>query len=324
MSCNLIKEYTDNCKNNFELYTKNIMDKYYDEDIFNEYMKKYIDVRYYNLEPWVRKDFSAHITYYLNKIYEKNNSDTSKFILGLFKKYYYLDNVVEFDVKNDLDSYVNMINRIRVEKLGINDPEFVKQFSDLVTNNINKKLEFIGNFNNSDFLLDINEINNKKIYNVNINHKVSVPKIFSEYAINKVWNNKVITENKLQVEYYLVNQIILKDIINGKFEFEYLVSIAISLFEKVDKLKKILNILDNDMAKDSITIKVYYEDFMKYKEIIFSYIKEGYKFAIVLDDSYLDDNSNKTILDIFKYIIVTDDKYVTSRIKDLSNVIVLE
>jgi hypothetical protein len=301
-----------------------IMDKYYDETIFNNYMDKYIDVRYYNLEPWVRKDFSAHVTCYLNKVYEKDNSDTSKFILGLFKKYYYLDGVLEFDYKKDLDSYVNMINRIRIEKLGINDTEFVKQFSDLVMNNINKKLEFIDNFNNSDFFLDISKINNKNIYNVNINHKVSVPKIFSDYAINKVWNNKIITENKLQVEYYLVNQIILKDIINGKFEFEYFVNIAVSLFEKTDKLKKILNILDNDMAKDSITIKVYYEDFMKYKEIIFSYIKEGYKFAIILDDSYLDDKSNKTILDIFKYIIVTDDKYVTSRIKDLNNVIVLE
>lgn len=324
MSCNLIKEYTDNCRNNFESYTKIIMDKYYDENIFNDYMNKYIDVRYYNLEPWVRKDFGAHITYYLNTVYEKNNSDTSKFILGLFKKYYYLDNVLEFDYKKDLESYVNMINRIRVEKLGINDANFIKQFSDLVMNNTNKKLEFIANFNNSDFFLDISEINNRKIYNVNINHRVSVPKIFSDYAINKVWNNKIITENKLQVEYYLVNQSILKNIIDGNFEFEYLVGIAVSLFEKIDKLKKFFNILDNDIAKDSITIKVHYEDFMKYKEIIFSYIKEGYKFAIVLDDSYLDDNSNKTILDIFKYIIVTDDKYVTSRIKDLNNVIVLE
>lgn len=324
MSCNLIKEYVDFSKNNLEFYTKMIMGKYFDGDIFAKYLDTYVNVRYYDCEPWVRKNFNNHITYYLSKIYDRDNTDTSKFILELFKKYYYIDNVIDFDYKKDVNNYVQMLNKIRIEKLGINESEFIKEFSELIINNENKRLEFIANFNNSDFYLDINKINNKNIYNVNIKHKVSVPKIFSDYAINKVWNSKLITENKLQVEYYLLNQLVLKNIINGDFNYNYFVDIATSLFEKEDKLRRVLNIIDNDIAKEVITIKINYKDFNKYKEVIFSYIKEGYKFAIVLDDSYLEDNSNKTILDIFKYIIITDDKYISEKIKSFNNIITLE
>ena len=83
MSRNIIGEYIEFKKKNFEIYTKKIMDKFFDEELFNKYLEKYISVRYYNEEPRVRNTFDDHIEFYLNKIYEQNNTKPSKFILEL-------------------------------------------------------------------------------------------------------------------------------------------------------------------------------------------------------------------------------------------------
>ena len=45
--------------------------------------------------------------------------------------------------------------------------------------------------------------------------------------------------------------------------------------------------MNNDIAKDLITIKINFTDFINKKELILSLIKEGYQFALIIDDKYL-------------------------------------
>ena len=134
----------------------------------------------------------------------------------------------------------------------------------------------------------------------------------------------MIAENKLQVEYYLLNQLILKDIIKGIFDKEYLVEFKSTLLEKPEKLKRTLNIYNNDVAKDMISIKIVYQDFINNKDIIYSYIKEGYQFSVIIDDEYIKDRNNGTLLDIFKYIIIQDKKYLTGGLKERKNILLME
>ena len=321
MACNVIKMYVDHTRKNMKNYTKIIMNKYFDGALFDKYMNEYINIRYYNQENWVRKDFSLHIMYYLEKVYDKNPSDVSKFMLGLFKLYLYIDGVVLFDYNKDFNQFLDLVNDIRVKKLHFNEKNFKDKFGDLIKKDYEDKKRFISNFDTNDFSIKTDKIDLDNIYNVTINHSVSVPKIFSSYAINKVWNDKMILENRVQIEYYLINQIILKDIINGKFDNKYLTSIAPTLFDKPEKLKRTLSIFDNDIGKDLIIIKVKYSFFIKYREVILSYIKLGYQFGLVLDNSFLENNTNKSIIDIFKYIIVDNDKYMIGDIRERKNVI---
>ena len=105
MSCNPIKEYVDFTKKNLKIYTKKIMGKYYDEEVFTNYLNQYINIRYYNQEKWERKDLSNHLNQYLTNIYEKDENKISKFILELFKKYYYIDDVLDFNYEKQLEEY---------------------------------------------------------------------------------------------------------------------------------------------------------------------------------------------------------------------------
>lgn len=322
MSRNLIKEYVDFSQKNLKVYTKNIMCKYYDEKLFDKFLSEYISIRYYDQEPWMGITLNNHLNYHLNKIYNENKSIEAKFILELFKRYYYIENVIDFNYSSELKKYAEMINTIRVEKVGINESSFTKDFETLLIENKRKKDNYISSFNSIDFSLNLKKVKND-IYDVDIENSITIPKIFSEYAINQVWNNKMISENKLEVEYYLINNLLLKNIIDRKFKNNYLVDIAISLFEKNKKLKRILNIFDNDIGKEHIIMKICYGDFLTNREIVLELIKKGYRFAIIVDDEYMKDNSNKSILDVFKYIIVNDNKYLTSEMKNLTNLIVL-
>lgn len=323
MSRNIIGEYIEFKKKNFEIYTKKIMDKFFDEELFNKYLEKYISVRYYNEEPRVRNTFDDHIEFYLNKIYEQNNTKPSKFILELFRIYFFIDDVLEFNYDKDIKLYAETINKVRIEKLGINEENFITEFKEMILENNKKKETYIENLDNHDFYLDITELSINNLYNVNIKQDANIPRLFSNYAINKVWNEKKMTEDKIMVEYYMLNQIILKDIIQGDFSNEYLVDLPYTLYEKKDKLKNTLVIFDNNIAKDLITIKINYKDFIANKEAILEYIKNAYQFAIVLDDEYLN-NTNKTIIDIFKYIIIKDEKYQSESLKQKNNILTIE
>ena len=320
MSRNVIKEYVDFNKKNLKNYTKRIMGKYYDEELFMKYLNVYVNVRYYNQEMWVRKDFNNHITYYLDKVYDKNVSDKSKFILGLFKFYYYIDDVLDFDFDKNMDKFLDVVDRFRVSKLNLKDKSFKNEFRQLLVNNENKKNRFLTLYDSEDFNLEINKIYDD-IYNIEIDHNITIPKIFSSYAINKVWDSKMISENKLQIEYYLISIVILRDIISGKFSKKYISELSVSLFDKLEKLKRTFRILDNDIAKDLVIIKIKYNSFVKNKDTVLNYIKEGFQFAVVLDNSYLENKKNKPMLDIFKYIIVNNKKYINDDIKGRDNVI---
>ena len=324
MSCNVIKEYTEFKKTILTDYTKKMMGTYYNEEIFLKYLDKYINVRYYNLESEVRATLELNLNHYLNEIYEKDKNVVSEFIFKLFKLYYYIDDVVEFDYQKSLANYVKTLNKIREEKVGIKEPIFIEDFSKLLTENQKKQTDYINSFDTHEFYLDFKQIPNKDIYDVKLKYEIQIPKLYSRYAIRKVWETTMISENKIKVEYYLLNQKILKDIIEADYNKNYLVDFKSTLFTKENDLKKTLEIFNNDIGKDLLTMKITYEDFIQNKEKVLTLIKEGYQFALIIDEKYSKSTDNKNIIDIFKYIISNNKEYLTEALKSKRNLIILE
>ncbi len=322
MSCNVISNYVDFVSKNLDIYTKKIMGKYYDNELVNKYIDAYVSVRYYNRKVSVRTTLEANINHYLNEVYSKNNNKTSRFILELFKMYYYLDGVKKFNFDKNLNKFSKELNDIRETKLGIVDKDFISKFSNLVIDNKKKEEKYINSFDSRDFYLVINDIRGKNVSDVEVVSNVSIPKLYSSYAINKVWNSTIIAENSLQVCYYLLNQMILKDIIDGDNSSKYIVPFRCSLFSKKDKIKRVLEIMNNDIAKDLISLKISFGDFINYKDDVYRLIKEGYQFSVILDDVFLKSRDNN-ILDNFSYIIINDDKYRNSKLIGKKNIIMM-
>lgn len=323
MSCNVIKEYVDNTKKIYLDYAKKIMGKYFDRKIFNDYLSVYIDARYYHEFEDVRTTIEANINYYLNQVYEKNSSKTSKFILELFKMFYYLDGIKEFKNKDDFKAYVKELNQIRIEKLNIKEDDFCRCFSKLVQDNEKKRQKFIDAFDTLDFYLEARKIVHKNIYNITLGNNVEIPDIFSKKAIEKVYNSGLINEDKIFIEYYLVNKNLLEDVIEGNFENRFLVEFCTSIIDKKEKKSKLFSIMDNDISKECISIKVNYKDFILNKDMFYDYIKDGFQFSVILDDYFKEHLPDLASLDIFSYIIIPDDSYKIKGLGSKENVLVV-
>lgn len=324
VSCNVIKEYVSFISKNYVDYVKLVMGKYYDKELFYKYLDTYINVRYYHNELDIKSSFETTINYYLNDIYEKNNSKTSKFIFELFKMFYYIDNVREFRFKDDFKKYVDELCSIRVEKLRLDDSDFKGKFISLVKENDKRKKKYLSSFDTKDFNLGMEKIIGRNIYDIELSYTIEIPSIFSEKAVSKVYNESLVAENKLYIEYYLVNKYLLEDIISCNFDREYLVEFNFNLFNKKDKLKRLFNIMDNDIARENIIIKICYEEFLKYKDFVYYYIKLGYQFGLIIDDTYIEKPMDVSGLIIFKYVIILDKKYEISFLLDKPNVLIIK
>ena len=120
----------------------------------------------------------------------------------------------------------------------------------------------------------------------------------------------------------------IKDINKGNFATKYIVDFSNSLFKKQSKLKQTLKTINDSAIQDKVFLKLYYKDFEENKELIYDLMKEGYRFAIIIDDSFEPTSSNLRKLDIFKYMLVPEKCKNYETIKEeqtkLNNIIIYE
>lgn len=322
MSCNVIKEYADFSKENINKYYELIMDKYYNKDLVKLFLDKYIDIRYYDLDTDKYSRNITKINKRLSEIYDTIEEDklTAKFIYIMFGIIFYLDDVLEL---GNRDNLIKLINQIRIEKLGINDPEFIPNFTTILEEDINRKKMFIDTLQCKEFPVEYSYIYEQDLYNVEIIYDIPIPKLYSRYAIEKAFNDGIVAEDKLYIEYYMVNAKILKDAINGDYNNKYLLEFNSNILKKKDKLANLLNIFDNDLAKDLLSLKINYSNFISNKEKVYELIREGYKFSVIIDNKY--ENYEKVDIntfDVFEYIILNNkdiEKY--KEFKEFDNII---
>lgn len=312
MANNIAKEYIDFSKKNIIKYLKVILEKYYNKTLVDSLLEEYISVRYYNNEERKFKSLEANLNYYLKEKSKVLNSDADeemsfriKNTFYLFKYILYFDNVLECE---SLKEKILEIDEFRNETLCLNDMLFVDNFYKLVKENELRKAKYLKYFDNEKFILDVFKTNNSKVNKLKLNNTIKFNKIYSDYSIDKVYNEGIVNEQKIFILYYLSSVLILKNVINGEYDKNYIVDFPISIFDKEQKLNRLINIIDNELVKNNIIIRFKYSDYLLYKEKISIWIKEGFQIAIEIDDKYNYDDSSKIWLDIFKYIIIDKNK----------------
>lgn len=316
MSCNVGNTYIDFSKKNITKYMKLMLNNKFDKEIFSELLKTYIDVRYCNYYDIKYKNFEANINYYMrekaNSLINKNEDKINviKYTFHLFKYILYFDDVNSIDT--NFDDIINELLAYRKNELNFNNDNFECELSNLTKEILKKKKNFFENFETSRFQLLLTKTNNKNIFYSSIDYDIKFPKIYSSYSKNKVFNSGVVNENKYFIEYYLLCNVILDDIISGNFNKKYITNFCLSLFNKEEKCNSLLNVINNDSIKDKFIITFLYADYLKYKDKINNLISLGYRIAITIDDNFELNETNIKKLDIFSYIVVKDTMYENS------------
>lgn len=306
---NNIDKYIKFIKDYLTEYFKLIVKDKYKKNVYNEMLNTYIDIRYFNKYDKKYKQIEKNIEYYIQENLRTLIEEDNKLVKNVNELYYffwyllYLDNTLEYD---NLDKLIDKIIIDRKEKLNLND-DITKELKSLVKESEKKKNNFFNEYLSDTFNLELKSTNIKNVYNVLLSYNIKFPKIYSSYSINRVFKSDIISEDMCFIEYSLISKIVLDNILNKEYLKEYLVDFPFIITSKKEKTNRLLNIITNDLIRENVIIKVTYEYYTKYKSFISDLIKDGVKFAVIIDDTFDYEESSIIWLNIFTYIITNKD-----------------
>ena len=309
MTINLMNQYIELTKKQINAYLKLIFGRNFNKQYCDIYTQKYINIRYYNfydndINRTVRKKIIEHLKKTEEDIIINNIQDRDLIEKMRIFFYYvlYFDNVIYY---KDLRKKVEQISKLKAKILYSKTENLVENLYNQMKEYMDKKEELINSFNSEEFFVKITNYPDKSnIYRVNLKYNLKFPPEYSEYAIDKAFNIGIINEDKLIVEYYLITTHILKDILKLNFKKRYILEFATTLLKKPKKLKSLLNIIENSAIQDKLYLKIRYEQFIENKEKIYELMRNGYKFAIILDNSFDVNFKNIESLQLFEIIII--------------------
>ena len=310
MTCNVLKAYINLTKSEINDYMKLIFEKKYLKRISDQYIEAYLNVRFYNFykkdeELTFRKNFLNAIKEAEIKIEQENPKD-AKLVrnMGLFYDYILYFDKISYRI--DLTETIDKLFRLRKRVLRKDNEDFKNKFLKTYVYYVDKKEEFLNQFASEQFSLKVTPYEGiSDVNKVILEHHIDFPEIYSEIAIEKTFNSGITKEDKLFVEYSLICINVINDIARGNFKKQYIIEFAPTILKKTKKLKSLLNIINNPTAQDKLNIKIKYEDFTNNKELIYDLMREGFKFAVILDNTIDTTYGTLQKLNAFRYIIIS-------------------
>lgn len=315
---NLMDEYIDFTSKKIKKYVRMILRSKYDERIVQEFLRTYINSRYYNINEESSRPFYLKITDELNrkqKILNEKDEEGKELAIEVTKQIFvymlFFDNVRKVENFKNIKSIREVINQLidyceKTLDLKLQEDIHEALYNEITTDMLDKDI-YLDKFETDNFILDFEktkELDN--VYYTKLDYNMRLPMQYSYEAIEKVYNTGTVAENKLAVEYVLLSVVAIRDIISGNFKDKYIVEFCNSLLKKEQKLDGLLAILTNQALQDKINITISYRDFQKNRDMILEFIGKGYNFAIELDD-YLEDAEIIKKLKMFKFIIVPNN-----------------
>lgn len=309
MTYNVLEEYIKITRKEINDYMKLIFENKYLKRISDQYIEAYLNVRFYNFYKkndnlTFRKNFLNAIKQAQQKI-EQDNPEDKKLIenMGLF--YYYILYFDKISYKTDLNETIEKLYKLRAKILKKDNEDFKDKFYKTYQEYLKQKEEFILQFEDNEFYLKITDyVGAGNVHKVVLQHNIKFPMIYSNVAIQKAFNTGIISEDKLNVEYYLISAEVIKDILKGNFKKQYIIEFEPTLLKKQKKKKSILNIINNPAIQDKVNFKIKYADFIENKDEIYELMRNGFKFAIIIDDAMEVNYTNLSKLNAFNYIII--------------------
>ena len=298
-------------------------------------LNSYIDGKYYNYSGDVNtmyngrnaikktKDIMKEEAINLIKKYKgtdlKYGLKVEKY-LSIFNVIISLDHysLVDMDIKAKRELYKSEIlkyikNYSEVEDILINVNRIIR-LQKIHTGMIKQSLEKL---ETGMFELNIKGITSKKdLHGINLEHNITFSKAYSDYIVDKTYSEGVIAEDKIIILVSLLLSKLVKNMFSFNFKDKYIIYLPNTLYEKENKLNKIIEKLNDEFVKNSIIILVRENEFRENKKIIKKLMKIGFKFAISLEEEKSLNEKEKKDLYLVKYIFVGLKKNVSSVIYD--------
>lgn len=282
MGLNVMKEFIAFDKRRIRECGKIVLESYFNRNVFEGMLESYIAVRYYDVYGDIKRSRKIGIiNEHLEMIYKEMDSyrDDNGITLEFFGFVYYFDGI---STRFSMDELCERIGKFRRDKLGLG-MGFERSFRRVLNDGVKRFRAFRNGLRDERFYLSITGTNLDGVSSCFLEENVVIPSLYSVEAKRKVYNSGIVAENKLFVLYYMLSMRVLCDVIDFRLDDIYLVSIEKGLWEKREKLSRLMAILDDDLLKEKIVIMIDDFVFEKYRDLVCKFINEGYCFGLVLN-----------------------------------------
>ena len=330
MTVNLMKQYTNLTQKQINTYMKMVFGSKIEKKYLDAYTNTYINVRYNNFyDNNTNNTATKNILEKLKETQENliiNNIEDRELIEKIRIFYYYVlyfDNVVYY---KDLESIIQKIHKLRKKILNKSDELFQEKLLEKMETYIEDKQRLLLKTETPVFYLKISNYEyDSNVYRVNLKYNIEFPVEYSNYAIEKAFTQGITNEDRLLVEYYLITTHVIKDILKANFKRKYILEFNNKLLKKPKKLKNLLNIIEYNAIQEKVSLKIRYEYFLENKSKIYELMQEGFKFTIILDNSFDVNYKNIEDLKMFEFVILNKNmktyKEIIEYKKNLENVL---
>ena len=309
---NVTDEYIKLAKKDISQYARLMFANKLPKQLLEDYLETYINARYYNLNPNKESNtFRSNILEEMYKMRDKlllrypEKEDSIENILIFYRYILYFDNVVRVrDLKKTIEDMYNW----KIELFKTEDKDFKKNLTKIIHDSTKESNELLGKLDTAEFYLSFsNYLGIGDVQRVTLKYNIKFPKIFSDWALNKAFTTGAIGEDRFFVEFNLISVQCLRDIIKGNFAKQYIIDFGVDVFEKEQKKNRLLKIVDNSAVQDKIALKLAYKDYITNKNDIEDMMRSGFKFAVILDETFESGLEQIAKLNMFKFIITKND-----------------
>ena len=110
---------------------------------------------------------------------------------------------------------------------------------------------------------------------------------------------------------------LIKDMILTTFNKKYILYLPDSIYKKKNKFDSVLKMLDDKYVKENTIILIKYDLLMQYKDLITKKRKDGYNFAILINEPIKNKEGFKGNIYLGEYIFVNPKKVNAEEIKKI-------
>jgi len=313
MPNNIMNEYIELTEKHMTQYMKLIFQNKFDNAIFSEFWKSYLNVRYYDLNGFkndttLKNEILQELEVRKKKLVGKF-SEKEKIIENTYSFFQHLIYFDRVSPNKDLEKTTSDITELRETTLDKSaDKGFKEELGKVLKANLKEADELLEKYKSTDFYISISNYKaNSNVYKVTLKYNFKMPMLYSLFAINKAFTTGTIGEDRLIIEYTLTSVQIIQDIIKGNFKRQYIVEFSNTLFDKRQKLERLFKLIENPAIQDKLMVKIPYEMFTKNKDLIYRLMKRGFRFAVVVDDTFDGTAGAIAKLNVFKYILVNEN-----------------
>jgi len=252
----------------------------YKSNMRNEFIDEYMNLKFFSFDS-DRKNIKKNIKSFGDDLVSKFIRDEKK--VNIVKAY------------TDCFLFISSIEDKKKYDL-VEEIKSVFDFDDDVIDSIAFDIEQIINFSNDNLTsildkLDTNTfevkynkiVGQKDLYGVVLNHNISFSKVYSEYIVDKTYNEGIISEDKIAVLLNMLLCKIVSDMMKSDYDSKYIVYIPNALYGKDKKLDKIISTIDNEYAKSHVYILTSVSNMLLNKDDIKRLRKKGYSFAVAFN-----------------------------------------